>query len=146
MQIEVDDDVKQMVLNEKHDFRVCTACLGPALVSTEVKSPKPTDLKVPVGEYTIYVSKVQAPYIGRITMDMLYDEDEIDSCPAFYSYSSRRRFARTFSNRQCSGLRVVNPRPPACSFKYLCLPVISLWIILCQMLSYGLGDFCSCRS
>lgn len=90
MQIEVDDDVKRMVLSERHDYRVCTACLGPALVSTEVKSPKESDLKIPVGEYTIYVSKVQAPYVRSITMDMLYDEDEIDSCPAFYPYSKTR--------------------------------------------------------
>lgn len=92
MQIEVDEDVKQMVLKEKHDFRVCTACLGPALVSTEVKAPKETDIKVPVGEYTIYVSRVQAPYVNRISMDMLYDEDEIDSCPAFYTYTDRKRY------------------------------------------------------
>ena len=91
MQIEVDDAVKEMVLREKHDFRVCTACLGPALVSTEVKSPKESDVKLPVGDYTIYVSRIQAPYIERITMDMLYDEEEIDSCPAFYTYTAGKR-------------------------------------------------------
>ncbi|MCQ2085436.1 MAG: hypothetical protein MJZ21_04745 [archaeon] len=91
MQIEVDEDVKQMVLNEKHDYRICTACMGPALVSTEVKVPKESDIKIPVGEYTIYVSRVQAPYVDRITMDMLYDEAEIDSCPAFYSYTDKKR-------------------------------------------------------
>ena len=73
MQIEVDDAVKEMVLREKHDFRVCTACLGPALVSTEVKPYKESDVKLPVGDYTIYVSRIQAPYIERITMDMLYN-------------------------------------------------------------------------
>lgn len=91
MQIEVDEDVKQMVLETHHDYRVCTACLGPALVSTDVKSPKDSDIKIPVGDYTIYVSKVQAPYIRRISMDMLYDEYEIDSCPAFYSYNRSNR-------------------------------------------------------
>ncbi len=91
MQIEVDEDVKQMVLEAHHDYRVCTACLGPALVSTDVKSPKDSDIKIPVGDYTIYVSKVQAPYIRRISMDMLYDEYEIDSCPAFYSYNQSNR-------------------------------------------------------
>lgn len=91
MQIEVDEAVKQMVLSEKHDFRICTACMGPALVSTEVKQPKESDLKIPVGEYTIFVSRVQAPYIDRITMDMIYDENEIDSCPAFYTYTDRKR-------------------------------------------------------
>jgi Fe-S cluster assembly iron-binding protein IscA len=91
MQIEVDDAVREMVLREKHDFRVCTACLGPALVSTEVKPFKESDVKIPVGDYTIYVSSVQAPYIERITMDMLYDEEEIDSCPAFYNYTAAKR-------------------------------------------------------
>lgn len=91
MQIEVDEQVREMVLREKHDYRVCTACLGPALVSTEVKVPKESDVKIPVGDYTIFVSRIQAPYIDRITMDMLYDEDEIDSCPAFYSYTDRKR-------------------------------------------------------
>jgi len=37
------------------------------------------------------VSRVQAPYIERITMDMLYDEEEIDSCPAFYNYTAAKR-------------------------------------------------------
>ena len=91
MQIEVDDAVREMVLREKHDFRVCTACLGPALVSTEVKPFKESDVKIPVGDYIIYVSRVQAPYIERITMDMLYDEEEIDSCPAFYNYTAAKR-------------------------------------------------------
>ncbi|MCQ2079354.1 MAG: hypothetical protein MJZ38_04780 [archaeon] len=91
MQIEVDEAVKQMVLAEKHDFRICTACMGPALVSTEVKPPKDSDEKIPVGDYFIYVSRVQAPYIDRITMEMIYDEDEIDSCPAFYAYTDRKR-------------------------------------------------------
>ena len=55
---------------------MCTACLGPALVSTEVKPYKESDVKLPVGDYTIYVSRIQAPYIERITMDMLYNEEE----------------------------------------------------------------------
>ncbi|AGI47194.1 hypothetical protein TALC_00180 [Thermoplasmatales archaeon BRNA1] len=90
MAIQVDEDVKKLIMDAKHDYRVCTACLGPALVSTEVKPPKDSDTKIPVGDYILYVSKVQAPYLERVTMDMLYDEDEIDSCPAFYAYSSKK--------------------------------------------------------
>lgn len=92
MPIEVDEAVRQMVLGAKHDFRICTACMGPALVSTEVKPAKESDLRIPVGDYTIFVSRVQAPYIDRITPDMIYDDDEIDSCPAFYVYSNKRRY------------------------------------------------------
>jgi len=90
MAIEVDDDVKKMIIDAKHDFRICTACFGPALVSVEVKPSKDSDVKIPVGGYTLYVSKVQASGIKRVTMDMLYDEDEIDSCPTFYNYSVHR--------------------------------------------------------
>ena len=48
-------------------------------------------VELPVGDYTIYVSRIQAPYIERITMDMLYNEEEIDSCPAFYNYTAAKR-------------------------------------------------------
>ena len=91
MAIAVSDDVKKYIIDSAHDFRICTACMGPALVSTEVKQPKESDLKIPVGEYTLYVSRVQEPYLREITLDMIYDEDEIDSCPAFYGYRARMR-------------------------------------------------------
>lgn len=84
MGITVDDDVKQMIMEQGCDYRVCTACMGPALVKTEVKPPKSTDIAIPIGDNTLYVSRVQAQYIDRVTMDMLYDEYEIESCPAFY--------------------------------------------------------------
>ncbi len=84
MEIPVDEEVKQYIMSQKCDFRICTACMGPALVPVSVKAPKDTDIRIPVGDYTLYVSRIQVRYIDRITMDMLYDEDEIDSCPAFY--------------------------------------------------------------
>jgi len=92
MEITVSEDVKAHIIAMKHDFRVCTACMGPALVSTEVKGPKESDIKIPVGDYTLYISRVQAPYIREITIDMLYDEDDIDSCPAFYAYSRQHMY------------------------------------------------------
>lgn len=85
MEIVVDDDVKEMIEAAGCDYRICTACLGPALVPTSVKGPKDSDLKIPVGDHTLYVSRVQLKYIDRITIDMVYDEDEIDACPAFYN-------------------------------------------------------------
>lgn len=81
--IAVDEDVKEMILREKRDYRVCTACRGPALVPVTVKAPKPTDIRIPVGDYTLYISEVQADYIDRVSMDMLYDQEDIDCCPAF---------------------------------------------------------------
>jgi len=83
--IAVDDEVKQLILKEKHDYRVCTACRGPALVPTTIKLPKTSDIKIPVGDYTLYVSAVQAEYINRVSLDMLYDENDIFSCPALSS-------------------------------------------------------------
>lgn len=91
MEIAVDEDVRKMILREKQDYRICTACTGPALVPITVKPPKTTDIRIAVGDQTLYVSRVQAQYVDRITMDMLYDEDEIDSCPAFYGYTMSKR-------------------------------------------------------
>ncbi len=85
MEIQVDEDVKQMIMSEGRDYRICTACMGPALVTTDVKAPKDTDIKIPIGNNFLYISRIQARYIERVTMDMIYDEDEIDSCPAFYT-------------------------------------------------------------
>ena len=59
-QITVDDDVKQMILEAKEDFRVCTACRGPALGPIKVKPPKKSDIMIPVGDYVLYISSVQA--------------------------------------------------------------------------------------
>ncbi len=84
MEIQIDEDVKQMIASSGHDWRICTACMGPALVTIEVKPPKSSDIAVQIGERTLYISRVQARYLDRVTMDMIYDEDEIDSCPAFY--------------------------------------------------------------
>lgn len=80
----MDDDVKRYIESMGCDFRVCTACMGPALVPTKVKGPKDSDIRIPIGDHTLYISRVQSMYIDRVTMDMLYNEDEIDSCPAFY--------------------------------------------------------------
>ncbi len=84
MDITVDDAVIDMIKAEDKDYRVCTACMGPALVPTTVKAPKDSDIKIPVGDHTLYISRVQAMYIDRVTIDMVYDDEDIDSCPAFY--------------------------------------------------------------
>lgn len=69
--IYVTEDVRSYVLGRKRDFRVSTACSGPILLPTSVKPPKMTDLQVPVGDYTIYVSKYQARYIDSIHKGMI---------------------------------------------------------------------------
>lgn len=84
MEIIIDEAVKNLIASEGCDYRVCTACMGPALVPVSVKPPKSTDIQIPVGEHILYISRIQARYINRVSIDMIYDEDEIDSCPAFY--------------------------------------------------------------
>jgi len=83
MEIPVDDDVKKLIMSEGRDYRVCTSCTGPALVPTTVKSPKPSDIKIPIGNNTLFISLVQARYIRKVTFDMVYNSDDIDSCYVF---------------------------------------------------------------
>ena len=77
--ITVSEDVVRLIESKGQDYRVCTACSGPALVPITVKGPKESDIKIPVGNNTLYVSRVQAQYISEVTMDMLYDKEDIDS-------------------------------------------------------------------
>ena len=84
MEIAVDDEVKNLIISEGRDYRICTACTGPALVPTTVKGPKTSDIKVPIGNNTLYISLVQARYVRRITIDMLYNREDIESCFVFY--------------------------------------------------------------
>ncbi|NLI73711.1 MAG: hypothetical protein GX369_02920 [Euryarchaeota archaeon] len=80
--IQVDQYVIDYILQNGRDYRVSTSCGGPVIVPVEMKSPKESDLKVKVGSNTLYISRVQARYIRRITMDML-DYSRYDSCPVF---------------------------------------------------------------
>lgn len=77
--IEVDKAVIDYILQQKQDFRVSTSCNGPVLVPITVKPPKETDIVIKIGENTLYISKVQARYISRVTPDML-DESRYRSC------------------------------------------------------------------
>jgi len=84
MEIAVDNDVKKLIMSEGRDYRVCTACTGPALVPTTVKMPKESDIRIPIGNNTLFISRVQARYISRITIDMLYNREDLGSCMVFY--------------------------------------------------------------
>ncbi|HIJ00554.1 MAG: hypothetical protein PWQ88_382 [Candidatus Methanomethylophilaceae archaeon] len=80
--ISVDDDVRDYIAISGKDYRVCTSCYGPALVPIEIKPPKNTDLVIKIGNNTLYVSRVQAMYISRVSMDMLYEPEYLNACPA----------------------------------------------------------------
>jgi len=69
--IYITEDVRSYILRRKHDFRVSTSCGGPILLPVSVKPPKATDLQIPVGDYTVYVSKYQARYLDCIHRGMI---------------------------------------------------------------------------
>jgi len=69
--ISVSDEVKRYIGERRCDFRVCTSCGGPIILSTMVKPPKSSDLEIPVGDYTLYISIYQAKYVDRIDMNMI---------------------------------------------------------------------------
>ncbi|MBU3958024.1 MAG: hypothetical protein KKB25_03030 [Nanoarchaeota archaeon] len=77
--MKIDDDVKEYIRKRKKDFRVCTSCSGASLVPAELSRPKETDLKVKIGDNTLYISAVQARWLRRIDMKML----DTGSCSLF---------------------------------------------------------------
>ena len=80
--IAVDKEVIDFIVKNKRDYRVSTSCSGSVIVPITVKAPKETDLKVKVGNNILYISRVQARYINRVTPDML-DESRLESCSVF---------------------------------------------------------------
>jgi hypothetical protein len=79
-EIEVDPEVIEYIKKSGKDFRVSTDCSGPVILPTELKPPKNTDLQVKAGKNTLFISSVQARYIDRVTMDMLYDPSRRLNC------------------------------------------------------------------
>ena len=71
-EITVDQQVLDFIRKQGQDYRVSTDCSGPVLLPTTLKPPKNSDIKIPVGKNTLFISRVQARYIDRVTMDMLY--------------------------------------------------------------------------
>ncbi|MDD3978005.1 hypothetical protein L1994_04460 [Methanomicrobium antiquum] len=69
--ITISEEVSQYILEKKNNFRVCTSCGGPVILSTLVKPPKPSDLEIYVGDYILYVSIYQARFIDRIDINMI---------------------------------------------------------------------------
>ena len=70
-EIKVENEVEDFIRNSNKDYRLCTTCGGPAIVSTDMSVPKDSDIKVKIGENTLHVSKVQARYIRQVDMRML---------------------------------------------------------------------------
>jgi hypothetical protein len=81
--IEVDQEVIDYILKVGQDFRVCTTCSGAVIMPLSMKPAKDNDIKVKVGKNTLYISRVQARYIERVSKDMLYDADVGLNCSLY---------------------------------------------------------------
>ena len=69
--IRVTDEVCSYVRKRQHDMRLCTSCGCPILLPTSIQPPKATDLRVQVGDWTVYVSRYQARYHDTIHGGMI---------------------------------------------------------------------------
>lgn len=70
-EITVSDEVRIYLSAQPCDYRICTSCGGPILLPTSVKKSKPTDIRILVGERTLFVSRYQAPFIDFVDRDMI---------------------------------------------------------------------------
>lgn len=84
--IAVDPDVIDFIVKEGKDYRVCTDCSGPVLLPTTMKPSKESDIKVKAGKNTLFISRVQARYINRVSLDMLYDPSRRQFCGMYDDY------------------------------------------------------------
>ena len=82
-QIPVEQGVIDFITQNKQDYRICTSCSGPVMLPVALKSPKSTDMVIAIGENKLYISRVQARYIRRVTSDMIYDPEVGLSCSAY---------------------------------------------------------------
>ncbi|MBN2734782.1 MAG: hypothetical protein JXQ82_08000 [Methanomicrobiaceae archaeon] len=71
IEITVTEEVRRYILEKKCNFRVCTSCGGPIILSTLVKPAKSSDLEICIGDYILYVSIYQARFLDRIDMNMI---------------------------------------------------------------------------
>jgi hypothetical protein len=84
--IVVDPEVIAFINKEGKDFRVCTDCSGPVLLPTTMKPAKDTDIKIKAGRNMLFISRIQARYITRVTLDMLWDPSRRASCGMYDDY------------------------------------------------------------
>lgn len=79
-EIAIEQEVVEFIRERGEDFRLSTSCYGPVLVPVNIKPPKVTDLQLQVEGRTIYVSRVQARFINRISSSMIWDASYLRSC------------------------------------------------------------------
>ncbi len=64
-------EMKEYIRSRSSDQRIATTCEGPLIFSVKTSPPKPTDIRIQVGERTLYISALQAPLIRVIDERML---------------------------------------------------------------------------
>jgi hypothetical protein len=69
--IRVTDEVRAYLERQRHDMRLCTSCGGPVLLPISIHPPKPSDIRIRVGGWTVYVSRYQARYHDTIHAGMI---------------------------------------------------------------------------
>jgi hypothetical protein len=82
-EIYVDPEVVEYVKSSGQDYRLSTSCSGPIIIPVELKPAKASDIKVKCGDRTLFISRVQARYIDRVTMDMIYDPERGLNCSMY---------------------------------------------------------------
>lgn len=82
-EMKVDQAVMDYITKTGRDFRVSTTCSGPVIMPLEVKPAKESDIQVKIGKNTLYISRVQARYIDRVTMEMMYDAEVGLNCSLY---------------------------------------------------------------
>jgi hypothetical protein len=73
----IDEKVRAYVRKSGQNFRLCTSPEGPVLLPLDTADPKPSDLKILIGNNILYISKLQAKYIK--TVDWAMVERSFDS-------------------------------------------------------------------
>ncbi len=69
--ITLTEEVKRYLGEQPCDYRICTSCGGPILLPVSVKRPKSSDIRIPLGRRTLYISRYQAPFLHLIDDDMI---------------------------------------------------------------------------
>ncbi len=67
----IDEKVRAYIRKSGQDFRLSTSTEGPVLLTLDYVSPKPSDLKILIGNNVLYISKIQAKYIKKIDWPMM---------------------------------------------------------------------------
>ena len=79
-EIVVDQHVVEYINQSGQDYRICTSCSGPIMLPVALKSPKTSDIVLTIGGNRLFISRVQARYIRKVTLDMIYDPQVGLSC------------------------------------------------------------------